>query len=152
MTKILKFHLQHQSFPMITQGWFPLKLTGLISLQSKGLSGVFSSTTIKASILWHSTFFMTQLSQSYVTTGKTTALTIWTFVNREMSLIFNILSRFVITFLPRSKHLLISWLQSKSAVILEPRRNEICHYLHLFLLHLLLNNGTICHDLNFLNI
>ena len=69
----------------------------------------------KASIIWHSAFFTVQLSQLYMTTGKTTA-----FVSRVMSLIFKILSRFVIAFLPRSKHLLISWLQSPSVVILEP--------------------------------
>ena len=76
----------------------------------------------KASILWHSAFFMVQLSHSYMTTGKTIALTIQTFVGKIMPLLFNVLSRFVIIFLPRSKHLLISWLQSPSAVILEPKK------------------------------
>ena len=76
----------------------------------------------KASILRHSAFFMVQLSHPYMTTGKTTALTRWTFVNKVMSLLFNMLSRLVITFLPRSNCLLISWLQSPSAVILEPPR------------------------------
>ena len=74
----------------------------------------------KASILWHSAFFTVQLSHSYMTTGKTIALTRWTFVGKIMSLLFNMLCRLVITFLPRSKRLLISWLQSSSAVILEP--------------------------------
>ena len=74
----------------------------------------------KASILWHSAFFTVQLSHPYMTTGKTIALTKQTFVGKVMSLLFNMLSRFVITFLPRSKHLLISWLQSPSSVILEP--------------------------------
>ena len=74
----------------------------------------------KASILQHSAFFIVQLSHPYMTTGKTTALTRWTFVDKVMSLLFYTLSRLVITFLPRSKHLLISWLQSLSAVILEP--------------------------------
>ena len=74
----------------------------------------------KASILWHSAFFVVQLSHPHMTTGKTIALTRWTFVGKIMSLLFNILSRLAITFLPRSKHLLISWLQSPSAVILEP--------------------------------
>ena len=73
----------------------------------------------KASILWHSAFFMVQLSHPYVTTGKSIALTRWTFVGKVMSLFFNVLSMLVIAFLPRSKHLLISWLQSPSAVILE---------------------------------
>ena len=74
----------------------------------------------KASIIQHSAFFIVQLSHPYTTTGKTIALTRQTFVGKVMSLIFNILSRLVISFLPRSKHLLISWLQSPSAVILEP--------------------------------
>ena len=76
----------------------------------------------KTSILWRSTFFVVQLSHLYVTTGKTIALTIWTFDGKVMSLLFNMLSRLVIAFLPRSKRLLISWLQSPSAVILEPKK------------------------------
>ena len=78
----------------------------------------------KASILWHSAFFPVQLSRPYVTTGKTIALTIRTFVSSVMSLLFNTLSRFVIAFLPRSNHLLISWLQSPSTVILEPKKRK----------------------------
>ena len=84
----------------------------------------------KASILWHSAFFIVQLSHPYMTTGKTKALTRQTFVGKVMSLLFNMLSRLVITFLPRSKRLLISWLQSPSAVILEPE-NKVCHCFHL---------------------
>ena len=76
----------------------------------------------KASILQHTAFFTVHLSHPYMTTGKTIALTRWIFVGKVMSLILNMLSRLVITFLPRSKHLLISWLQSPSAVILEPRK------------------------------
>ena len=76
----------------------------------------------KVSILWHSAFFTDQLSHPYMTTGKTIALTRWTFVGKVMSLLLNILSSLVITFLLRSKHLLISWLQSPSAVILEPKK------------------------------
>ena len=75
----------------------------------------------KASIFWRSTFFTVKLSYPYMTTGKTIALTRWTFFGKVMSLLFNMLSRSVITFLPRSKRLLISWLQSPSAVILEPQ-------------------------------
>ena len=74
----------------------------------------------KASVLWCSAFFIVQLSHPYMTTGKTIAWTRWTFVGKVMSLLFNILSRLVIAFFPRSKHLLVSWLQSPSAVILEP--------------------------------
>ena len=77
---------------------------------------------LKESILWHSAFFMVQLSYPYMTTGKNRALIIWTFVGQMMSLLFNMLSRFVTAFLPRSKHLLISWLQSLSTVILEPKK------------------------------
>ena len=76
----------------------------------------------KASILRCSAVFIVQLSHPYMTTGKTIALTRWTFVGKVVSLVFNMLSRLVITFLPRSKHLLISWLQSPSAVILEPKK------------------------------
>ena len=76
----------------------------------------------KASILWHSAFFIVQLSHAYMTTGKTIALTRWTFVGKVMSLLLNMLSRLVITFLPRNKCLLISWLQLPSAVIMEPKK------------------------------
>ena len=83
--------------PMIIQDWFPLGLTGLISVQSKGLSGVFSSTTIwKHQVLWHSAFLMVQLLHLYVTTGKAVALTIQNFVSKVLSLLYNLLSRFVI--------------------------------------------------------
>ena len=89
--------------PINTQGWSPLGWTGWISLQSMGLSGVFfKHHSSKASILWHSAFFIVQLSHPYMTTGKTIALTRWTFVGKVMSLLFNVLSRLVITFLPRS--------------------------------------------------
>ena len=85
------------------------------------LTSLLQHHSSKASILQHSAFFMVQLSYPYMTAGKTIALTIWTFVGKVMSLLFNTLCRFVITFLPRSKHLLISWQQSPSAVILEPK-------------------------------
>ena len=84
------------------------------------LKSLLQQHSSKASILWRSAFFIVQLSHPYMTTGKNIALTRGTFVGRVMSLLFNMLSRIVITFLPRSKHLLISWLQSPSAVILEP--------------------------------
>ena len=86
------------------------------------LKSLLQHHSSKASVLWHSTFFMVQLSHLYMTTGKTKALTVWTFVSKVVSLLFNMLSRFVISFLPRSNHLLISWLQSPSAVILEPQK------------------------------
>ena len=107
--------------PMNIQDWFPLGWTGWISLQSKGLSRVFSNTTVQKH-LQHSVFFIVQLSHPYMTMGKTIALTRWTSVSKVMSLLFNMLSRLIITFFPRSKCLLISWLQSPSAVILEPKK------------------------------
>ena len=84
------------------------------------LKSLFQYDSSKASILWHSSFFIVQLSHPYMTTGKTIALIRWAFVDKVMSLLLNMLSRLVITFLPRSKRLLISLLQSPSAVILEP--------------------------------
>ena len=81
----------------------------------------------KASILWCSVVFIVQLSHLYLTTGKTIALTRWTFFGNVMSLLFNMLSRLVIAFLPRNKHLLITWLKSPSAVILEAKKNKVCH-------------------------
>ena len=88
------------------------------------LKSLLQHHSSKASILQHSAFFIVQLSHPYMTTGKTIALTRWTFVGKVMSLLFNMLSRLVIIFLPRSKHLLISWLQSPSAVILEPPKKK----------------------------
>ena len=86
------------------------------------LKSLLQHHSSKASIVWHSAFFTVQLSHPYMTTGKTIALTRWTFVGKVMSLLFNMQSRLVITFLPRNKRLLISWLQSPSAVILEPNK------------------------------
>ena len=86
------------------------------------LKSLLQHHSSKASILWRSAFFILQLSHPYMTTGKTIALTRHTFVDKVMSLLFNMLSRLVITFLPRSKCLLISWLQSPSAVTLEPKK------------------------------
>ena len=104
---------------MNTQDWSPLGWTGWISLQSKGLARVFSNT-VQKHLFRLSAFFIVQLSHLYMTTRQNLDLSRWTFVGKVMSLLFNMLSRLVITFLPRSKHLLISWLQSPSAVILEP--------------------------------
>ena len=99
---------------------FRMDWLDLLAVQGT-LKSLLQHHSSKASILQHSAFFTVQLSHPYMTTGKTTALTRWTFVGKVMSLLFNMLSRLVITFLPRSKCLLISWLQSPSAVILEPK-------------------------------
>ena len=108
------------ALPRNTQGWLPFGLTNLISLQSKTLKSLLQPHS--SSILQHSAFFMVWHSQLCITTGKTIALIRQTFVGKLMPLLFNMLSRFVIFFLPRSKQLLISWLQSPSAGILEPKK------------------------------
>ena len=115
------------------------------------LKSLLQHHSSKASILRHSTFFIVQLLHPYVTTGKTIALTRQTFVGKVMSLLFNLLSGLVITFLPRSKWLLISWLQSPSAVILEPPK-IVCHSFHCFPIYLTWSDRTGCHDLRFLSV
>ena len=137
------------SWPKYWSFSFSIKLSrlylGLISLKidwsdplavQGTLRSLLQHHSLKESILWCSAFFTVQLSQPYVTTGKNIALTIWTFVSRVMSLLFNTLSRFVIAFLPKSNYLLNSWLQSPSTVILEPKKRKsattstfspICH-------------------------
>jgi len=105
----------------------------------------------KASILQLSAFFIVQLSHPYITTGKSIALTRWTFVGKEMSLLFHILSRLVIAFLLRSKRLLISWLQSPSEVILEPKKIN-SHFFHCFPNYLPWSDGTRSRDLSFLSV
>ena len=120
-----------------------------------GVQGILKSLlqhhSSKASILQHSAFFTVQLSHPNTITRKTIALTKWTFVGKVMSLLFNMLSRLVITFLPRSKCLLISWLQSASAVILEPKK-IVSHCFHCFPIYLPWQDETRCHDLRFLNV
>ena len=108
--------------------------------------------SLKVLILWHSAFFILQLSELYVNTGNTIALILWTFVGRVMSLLFNMLSRLVIAFLPRGKCLLISWLQSPSAVDFGAQENKVSHCFHCFPIYLPWSDGTRCHDLSFLNV
>ena len=98
-----------------------MDLLDLFAVQGT-LKSLLQHHSSKASVLQCSAFYIVQLSHPYVTTGKTLTLTRWTFVGKIMSLLFNMLSRLVIDFLPRNKHLLISWLQSPSAVILEPKK------------------------------
>ena len=120
VAKVLEFHLQHQSsneYSGVIS--FRMDCLDLLVVQEK-LKKLLQHHSSKASVLWRSAFYIVQLSHPYMTTRKTTALTKWIFVGKVMSLLFNMLSRLVITFLPRSKHLLISWLQSSSAVILKP--------------------------------
>ena len=135
--------------PMNTGLIFRMDWLDLLAVQGT-LKSLLQYHSSKASILRHSAFFIVQLSHPYMITGKTIALTRWTFVDKVRSLLFNMLSRLVTTFLPRSKRLLISWLQSPSALILEPKKTKsytvstvspsICHEV------------MGCHYLRFLNV
>ena len=122
---------------------FRMDWLDLLAVQGT-LKSLLQHHNSKASILQHSAFFIVQLSHPYMTTGKTVVLTRRTFVGKVMSLLFNMLSRLVITFFPRSKRLLISWLQSPSAVILEPRKIMSATVFTV--------SPSICHDLSFLNV
>ena len=119
---------EHSGLTSFRKDWLDL-----LAVQGT-LKSLLQHHSSKASILRPSAFFIVQLSHPYMTTGKTIALTRRTFIDKLISLLFNILSRLVITFLPRSKHLLISWLQSPSAVILEPKRIKSATVPHLFAL------------------
>ena len=152
VAKVLELQLQHQpsneysgliSFRI---DWFDL-----LAVQ-RTLRSLLQHHSSKASILQHSAFFTVQLSHPYIATGRTIALTRWTFVGKVMSLILNMLSRFVIAFLPRNKHLWISWLQSASAVILEAKKINSVTVSLFFFIYLLWRAGTRYHDLNFSNI
>ena len=120
---------EHSGLISFRIDWFNL-LAGQGTLRS-----LLQHHSSKTSILWRSAFFIVQLSHPHMNTGKTIALYRWTFVGKVMSLLFNTLSRFVIAFLPRSNHLLISWLQSLSTVILEPKK-AVCHCFYCFPIYL----------------
>ena len=140
-------------FPMNIHGWFPLGLvTDLISLQSKGLSRVFSSTTTKKNEFFSAQPSLWSNLHPCITTGKTIAVPMWTFVGKVMSLLYNMMARFVIAFLPRSKCLLISWLQLVSTLILEPRKIKSVTTSNFSPFYLPWSDGTRCHDLRFLNV
>ena len=132
VAKVLEFQLQHQSFSEYS-GLISFRMDWLDLLTVQGtLKSLLQHRSSKTSILRCSSFFIVQLSHLYMTTGKTIALTRWIFAGKVMSLLFNMLSRLVTAFLPRSKCLLISWLQSPSAVIWEPHlsKNEVSHCFH----------------------
>ena len=132
----MEFQLQHQSFHE-HPGLISFKMDWLDLLAVQGtLKSLLQYHSSKASILRRSAFFTVHLSHPYMTTGKTIAFTTQTFVGKVTSLLFNMLSRLVITFLPRSKRLLISWQQSPSAVILEPKKIECLTIVY----------PTICHE------
>ena len=130
---------------------FRMDWLALLAVQGT-LKSLLQHHSSKASIFQLSGLFTVQLSHSYMTTGKTIALTRRTFVGKVMSLLFNMLSRLVITFLPRSKHLLISWLQSPSAVILEPpkMKSDTISTVSPSICHEVMRTG--CHNLRFLNV
>ena len=133
---------------MNIQYWFPSGSTGLIS----GLSRIYPPPQFKTSILWRPAFFWSNFHIHTWLLEKTIALTRWTLVSKVMSLLFNMLFRLVIAFLPRSKHLLISWLQTLSAGILECPQNKAYNCFHCFTIYLPWSDGTRCHDLRFLNV
>ena len=126
---------------------FQINLFDLLAVQGT-LQSFLQRHNSKASILWHSAFFIIQLSHLYIATGTTRALTIWIFVTKVMSLPFSTLSTLVIAFLPRGKCLLISWLQSLSAVILEPKKIKSAS-VSSFSPSICQSDGTGCHDLSF---
>ena len=145
--KVLEFQLQHQSFQWIL---------GLISFRIDWFDFLAVQGTLKSllqhhsSVLRHSAFFMVQLAHSYMSTGKTITLTRWTYVSKVMSLLLNILSMLVIAFLPRSKCLLIPWLPSPSAVILEPKKIKSVT-VSIVSPSICWRDGARCHDLSFFN-
>ena len=125
----MEFQLQHQSFQLTPRtDLFRIDWLDFLAVK-RTLKSILQHHSWKASILWCSAFFVVQLSHPYMTTGKTIAMTRWTFVGKVMSLLFNMLCRLVIAFLPRIKHLLISWLHSPSAAILESKKIK-CHCFH----------------------
>ena len=142
--------LQHLSFEysqliFFRIDWFNLAVQGT-------LKSLLQHHSSKASIFQCSAFFRVQLSHLYMPTGKTITLTRQTFVGKVMSLLFDMLSRLVTAFLSRSKRLLISWLQSPSAVIFGAPQNKVCHCFHCWPIYLPWSDGTRCHDLSFLNV
>ena len=136
---------EHSGLISFRMDWFDLHAA------QKTLKSLLQHHSSKAPILQSAACFIVQLSPPYMTTGKTIALTRQTFVNKVMSLLFNMLSRLIIAFLPRSKCLLISCLQSPSAVILEPKK-ILCHCFCCFPIYLPWSDRTGCHDLSFLNV
>ena len=143
VAKVLEFQFsispsnEHPGLISFRMDWLDLPAV------QRTLKSLLQNHHSKASILWCSAFFIVQLSHPYMITGKTIVLTRWTFVGKVMSLLFTTLSKLVIAFLPRSKHLLISWPQSQSAVILKPKK-IVCHCFHYFPIYLPWSDGTGC--------
>ena len=136
--------------PMNIQDWFPLGWTGWVSLLSQDSQESSPAPQFKSINSLALSFLYSPILTSIY--WKNRSLTIWTFVGKVISLLFNMPSRVVLAFLPRSKCLLISWLKSPSAVILEPPpQSKVCHCFHCFPVYLPWSDGTRCHDLSFLN-
>ena len=151
VAKVLELQLQHQFFQWLFRFTsFRIYWLDLLAVQGT-LKNLLQHHSSKSSILWHSVFFMVQLLHPYMTTGKTITLTTWTVVCKVMFLLLNKLSRLVIAFHPRSKCLLISWLLSPSAVILEPKKLKSVTVSICFPIYLPWRGGTWCHDLPFSN-
>ena len=147
----MEFQHQHQSLNEHSAlRSFMMDWLDLLTVQGT-LKSLVQHHSLKVSVLWHSAFFMVQLSYLYINSGETIPLTIRTFVNKVISLLFNTLSRFVIAILPKSKHLLISWLQSPSAVFLKPPKIKSLTVFHCFPIYLPWSDGTRCHNVSFLN-
>ena len=148
VAKVLEFQPQHQSFQWVFRTDFLLDWLALLEVQGI-LKNLLQLHSLTASIFQCSAFFIVQLSHPYMSTGNTITLTRQTFVGKVMSLLFNMLSMFAIVFLPRSKCLLISWLQSPSAVILEPEKIKS---LTVSIVSASICHETRCHNLSFLNV
>ena len=151
VAKVLEFQLQRHSLQRSPRA--DLLQNGLVGSprSPRTLKSFLQHHSSKASILWHLAFFTVQLSHPYMTTGKTITLTRQIFVSKIMSQLLNMLFRLVITFLPRSKCLLISWLQLPSAAILEPKK-IVWHCFHCFPIYFPWSDGIRGHDLHFLNV
>ena len=148
MAKLLELQLQHQ-FSNEYSGLISFRIDWFDLLIVQGtLKSLLQHHSLKASILWLSAFFMVLLWHPYMTTWKTIALTLRIFVGKEVSVLYNMLSRFVVAFISRSKHVLISWLQSPSADF-GAQENKVCHCFHFSPIYLPWSDGTWCHDLSF---
>ena len=150
VANVLELHIQYHSFQWMFMIVTSFRIDWFDLLAVQGIhKGLFHHHNWKASIFWHSAFVMVQLSCLYMTAGKIIGLTISTFASKVISLLFDMLSRFVIAFLSRSRCLLISRLHSPTSVIFGAQGQKYCHCFYFFPFYLPWSNGTRCHDLNF---
>ena len=151
VAKVSDLQFQHQCFQHSGLISFRIDWFELLAVQ-ENLKNLLQHYNSKASIIWHSVFFMCQLSNLYIIIGETIASTIEAFVRKRMSSPLNMISMFVVAFFPKSKYLLMSWLQSPSTVILEPPQNKICNSFYFSPFYMLWSDETKCHDLSFFNV